>query len=117
MVIVQFRQDLLHYSFSVKHRLGTDPELLTITIYGSQLAVIQVDDLPMLTHKRFLLLLKIFRIHSSSCLFLLLCHVSGYIQVISKPKFRTKLAYLWNILAIFVPNMNFQKHIFVLVRI
>ena len=117
MVIVQFRQDLLHYGLSVKHSLGTYPELFTITVNGSQLTVIQVDDLSMLAHERFLLLLKIFRIHSHRCLFLLLCHVSSNIRVVSKPKFQTKLVYLWNILAIFVPNMNFQKHIFVLVRI
>ena len=117
MVIIKFRQDLLHYGFSVENGLCTYPELLTIKIYCSQLTVIQIDDLSMLTYKRLLLLLKIFWIHSRRCLFLLLCHVSSYIQVITKPKFRTKLAYLWNILVIFVPNMNFQKHIFVLVRI
>ena len=117
MVIVQFRQDLLHYGLSVKHSLGTYPELFTITVNGSQLTVIQVDDLSMLAHERFLLLLKIFRIHSHRCLFLLLCHDFINVQAVPRPKFRAKLAYLWNILVIFVPNMNFQKHIFVLVRI
>ena len=117
MVIVQFRQDLLHNGFSVKHRLGTYPELLAISVDRRQFTVIQINDLPMLSHKSFLLFLKIFRIDSRRCLFLLLCHVSSYIQVVSKPKFCTKLADLWNILAIFVPNMNFLKHIFVLVRI
>ena len=84
MVIIQFRQNLLHYGFPVQHSLCTYPELLTIKIYCSQLTVIQIDDLPMLSHKRLLLLLKIFRIHSRRCLFLLLCHVyrlySGYFK-------------------------------------
>ena len=113
MIIVKFRQDLLHYSFAEKHSLRTDTELVTILLNGSHLTIIQIDDLPMSAHKGFLLLLQIFGIYALRCLFLLLCHDSINVQAVPRPKFRAKLAYLWNILVIFVPNMNFSRYILV----
>ena len=64
MVVIQLRQDLLHDRLTVKDCLCPYPELLTITINGSHLTVIQIDNLPMLTHQSLLLLLQIFRIDS-----------------------------------------------------
>ena len=113
VIIVQLRQDLLHYGLSVQDCLGTDPELFAIQINGSHLTIIQIDNLPMSAHKGFLLLLQIFGIYALRCLFLLLCHDSINVQAVPRPKFRAKLAYLWNILVIFVPNMNFSRYILV----
>ena len=63
MIIVKFRQDLLHYSFAEKHSLRTDTELVTILLNGSHLTIIQIDDLPVPAHKSLFLLLQIFRIY------------------------------------------------------
>ena len=112
MIIVQLGEDLLHDRLPVQHCLCTHAELLTIAVYGSHLAIIQIDDLPMSAHKGFLLLLQIFGIYALRCLFLL-CHDSINVQAVPRPKFRAKLAYLWNILVIFVPNMNFSRYILV----
>ena len=62
MVIIQFRQDLLHNGFSEECCLGADAELFTICVDRSHLTVIQVDDLPVTTDKRRPLLLEIFGI-------------------------------------------------------
>ena len=113
VIIVQLGENLLHDRFSVQHCLCAYTELLTIAVYGSHLAIIQIDDLPMSAHKGFLLLLQIFGIYALRCLFLLLCHDSINVQAVPRPKFRAKLAYLWNILVIFVPNMNFSRYILV----
>ena len=94
MVIIQLRQDLLHYRLSVKHRLGADPELLTILPDGCDFAVIQVDDLPVLPDKRSLLLLEIFRIYTGRSLILLFSHfynISGWFILI---QIYAKLAFL-----------------------
>ena len=64
MIVIQFRKHLLHDSLAVEDRLGSHPKLLTITVYGSQFTIIQIDDLPMLSDKGFLLFLQIFRIDS-----------------------------------------------------
>lgn len=65
MVVIQFGKHLLHYRFTVKHRPCAYTESLAITVYGSDLTVIQIDDLSMPAHKRSLLFLQIFRIHMS----------------------------------------------------
>lgn len=64
MIIIQFRQNLFHDGFTEKHCFGAHSELLAIVVYGSHFAVIQVYDLPMTTHKGFLLLLQVFGIYS-----------------------------------------------------
>ena len=64
VIVVEFRQDLFHYSFAEEHSLGTDPEFLAITVDGRHFAVVQIYDLPVTTHKGFLLLLQVFRIDS-----------------------------------------------------
>lgn len=63
MIVIQFLQYLFHYRLPVKSGLCPYTELVAILINGSHLTVIQIDNLPMLTHQRFLLLLEIFRIH------------------------------------------------------
>lgn len=62
MIIIQLGQYLFHDCFTEKHRLGPYAELLAVLPDRRHLAVIQIDDLPMLTHKGLLLLLEIFRI-------------------------------------------------------
>lgn len=62
MIVIQFRQYLLHDRFTEERSLSADTELVTILSDGSHLAVIQVYDLPVSSHKRFLLFLKILRI-------------------------------------------------------
>ncbi len=64
MIIVKFRQNLLHYSFTEKYGLRTHTELVTILLNGSHLTVIQIDNLPMTTYQSLFLLLEIFRIDS-----------------------------------------------------
>ena len=46
MIIVKFRQDLLHYSFTEKYGLRTHTELVAVLLNGSHLTVIQIYDLP-----------------------------------------------------------------------
>ena len=64
MIIIQFRKNLLHYRLAEKNSLSTYPEFLTVLIYSSHLTVIQIDDLPMATHQRLLLLLEVLRIYA-----------------------------------------------------
>ena len=64
MIVLKFRKHLLHYGLAEKHWLGPHPELLALLGDGRHFAVIQIDDLPVSAHKRCLLLLQIFRIHS-----------------------------------------------------
>ena len=70
MIILKFRQDLLHDGFTEEHRLGSDPELVTILIYSSHLTVIQIDNLSMPTYQSSFLLLKILRIYMRMYFFL-----------------------------------------------
>ena len=70
MIVIKLREHLLHYGLPEKSCLGTYPELVTILIDGSHLAVIQIDDLSVATHQRLLLLLQVFRIDSCLILFL-----------------------------------------------
>ncbi len=74
MVIVKFRQNLFHYGFTEEHGLRTHTEFVAILSYGSHLAVIQIDDLPVPAHKSLLLLLHIFRINSRPDCFPFLSH-------------------------------------------
>ena len=64
MIVIKFRKDLFHDGFSEKDCLGSYTKPLTILPYGCHFAVIQIDDLPVATHKRLLLLLEIFRINA-----------------------------------------------------
>ena len=72
-IVIEFLQDLLHNGLSEHNGLDSDAELLTILVYGSHLAVIQVDNLTMAAQKRCLLFFEIFRIDSLVC-FLAWCH-------------------------------------------
>lgn len=74
MIVIQFREDLLHDGFAEKSGFCGDTELVTITADGSHLAVIQIYDLAVSSHQSFLLLLEIFRIDSRSGFFSFLCH-------------------------------------------
>ena len=69
MIVIQFRQYLLHDRFTEERSLSADTELVTILSDGSHLAVIQIYHLPVTADKSFLLLLKILRIYSR-CIFL-----------------------------------------------
>jgi len=71
MIVIQFLQNLLHYSFAEQHGLCPDTKLLTILSYGGHLAVIKIYDLSMAAHKRLLLLLEILRIDRCRHSFLL----------------------------------------------
>lgn len=73
MIIIKFRQYLLHYGFPEKNGLRTYPELIAIPLYCRQFTIIQIDNLPMATYKRRFLLLQIFRI-DARYVFLLLGH-------------------------------------------
>ena len=84
MIIVKFRQDLLHYSFAEKHSLRTDTELVTILLNGSHLTIIQIDNLPMLAYKRCLLFLEILRIYTGSRNLLLFSHFSSDLKIFAK---------------------------------
>ncbi len=74
MIVIKFRQYLLHYGLSKENRLGVDTKLVTVLLNGSHLTVIQVDDLPVLPHKSLLLLLYVFRINTRPAYFFLPCH-------------------------------------------
>ena len=106
MVVIQLRQDLLHDRLAVQNRLGTHPELLAIAVDGRHFAVVKVNYLPMSTHQSFLLLLQIFGIHSSGCLFLFLCHNKYALMAFQGHKIRCKVSILWNIIATFVVIMS-----------
>ena len=84
MIIVKFRQDLLHYSFAEKYGLRTHTELVTILLDGSHLTIIQIDDLPMLAYKRCLLLLEILRIYTGTRNLLLFSHFSSDLKILTK---------------------------------
>ena len=62
MVLIQFLQNLFHYGTTEKRTLCTYTKLLTILTDCSHLAVIQIDNLPVATHKRGFLLFQIFGI-------------------------------------------------------
>ena len=64
MRVVQLFQYLFHDGFTEQDSLCTYAELVTILSDCSHLTVIQIDNLPMLTHQSLLLLLQIFRIDS-----------------------------------------------------
>ena len=84
MIIVKFRQDLLHYSLTEKYGLRTHTELVTILLDGSHLTIIQIDDLPMLAYKRCLLFLEILRIYTGSRNLLLFSHFSSDLKILTK---------------------------------
>ena len=84
MIIVKFRQDLLHYSFAEKYGLRAHTKLVTILLNGSHLTVIQIDDLPMLAYKRCLLLLEILRIYTGTRNLLLFSHFSSDLKILTK---------------------------------
>lgn len=69
MIIIQLGQHFFHDSFTEKHRLGPYTELLTVLSDCRHLTVIQIDYLPVLTHKGLFLLLEIFRIDSCRLIF------------------------------------------------
>ncbi len=75
MIVVEFRQDLLHYGLAEKDSLGTYAELVTVLPDGGHLAVIQVDDLSVPAYKGLLLLLHVFRIHALTAYFLFSGHL------------------------------------------
>ena len=113
MIILKLGQDLLHYGLTEKNGLGTYPELLAILSDGSHLAVIQIDDLPMATHKRCLLLLKIFRI-DARYVFLLLCHcLPAWNKTGDFLFFGLKGKHFLNIICTFVTIMIIFGNIFV----
>ena len=64
MIVIKLREHLLHYGLPEKSCLCTYPELVTILTNGSHLAVIQIDHLPVTTHKGFLLLLQVLRVYA-----------------------------------------------------
>ena len=74
VIVVQLGKYLLHDGFAEKDCLGVHPELLTITVNGSHLAVIQIYHLAMLPHQSFLLFLQIFRIDIRMSDFPFSCH-------------------------------------------
>ena len=75
MIIIQFLQDLLHDSLTEEDSLCAHTKLFAILTYCCHLAIIQINNLPMATHKRLLLFLKIFGIYSHRLISLLsLCH-------------------------------------------
>ena len=78
MIIIQFLQYLLHYSLSEKNGLCTHTELVAVLFNCSHLTIIQVDNLPMLTYKRLLLLLEVLRIHPLCVIFLFLSQTVIY---------------------------------------
>ena len=94
MIVIQFLQDLLHNRFTEEDRLGTYTKLLAILAYRCHFAVIQIYYLSMATHKRLLLLLKIFGIDSRSLVSLFsLCHYLDCLTSVKREYFGAKLAF------------------------
>ena len=62
MVIIKFLKHLFHDGLTEEHRLCADAKLLAVLIYSLHFLVIQIDDLPVTTYQRRLLLLEIFGI-------------------------------------------------------
>ena len=75
MIVIQFRQNLLHYRLTEKHCLCTDTEFVTILSDSCHFAIIQIYDLSVLAYKGLLLLFQIFGIYCRSAIFPLLCHL------------------------------------------
>ena len=75
MIVVQFREHLLNDGLTEQGGFRIYTELVTISPYGSHLAVIEVDNLTMPAHKGCLLLFQIFRIHSRDLYFLFPSHL------------------------------------------
>ena len=73
MIIIQFRKYFLHNGFPEKNRFGSHPEFVTILSDCCHLTIIQINDLPVATHQRLLLLLQIFRI--DACIASFICHL------------------------------------------
>ena len=78
MIVIQFLEYLFHNRLSEQHSLRTHTELVAVLLNGSHLTVIQIDDLPVLTYQRLLLLLQVLGIHSRHISFLLLCQIFTY---------------------------------------
>ena len=74
MVIIQFGKYLFHDSFTEKNGPRTYPELLAILPDRRHLTVIQIDDLPVLAHKRLLLFPEIVRVYACGTVFLRFSH-------------------------------------------
>lgn len=110
MGVIQFGEYLFHDCLPVQYGLGADPEAFTIKVDGSHFAVIQINDLPVFSHKRFLLFLEVFRIDADRGFFLASSHGESSFLLL---KFRAKLAFYCNIIAIFVTDMRHFKNIFV----
>ena len=64
MVVIQFGQYLFHYRLTEQDGLSADTEPFAVLPDGSHFTVIQIDNLPVATHQRFLLLFEILRIDS-----------------------------------------------------
>ena len=73
MVLVQHGEHPLHYGLTEHCGLMLDLELLAVFVNGSQFPVIQIDDVPVRTPQRGLLLLQVFGIDISR-VFLLALH-------------------------------------------
>ena len=78
MVVIQFRQHFLHNGLTEKNRFGSHPESVAILSDCCHLTIIQIDDLPMATHQRLLLLLQVFRI--DACIVSFLCHLPNMLE-------------------------------------
>ena len=84
MIVIQFRQHLLHYRLSEKYRLRAYAELVTILLNGGHLTVIQIDNLSMFAYKSCLLLLEILRIYTYAAVFLLFSHADFDLKIFAK---------------------------------
>ena len=73
MIVIQLLENLFHDSLTEEDCLCAYAKLVAILLNGRHLAVIQVYNLTMTTHKRRLLLFKIFGIYPSGNL-LFSCH-------------------------------------------
>jgi len=63
MTVIQFFQYLFHDGFTEEDCLCAHTKLLAILIYCFHLLVIQINDLPVMAHKRCLLFLEIFGVN------------------------------------------------------
>jgi len=63
MVVFQLGDDLFHYGFAKKSRLGADLELVAICLDGSEFPVIEIKNRAVLAHQRSLLLLQKIRVN------------------------------------------------------
>ena len=64
MIVIQLGQHLLHYRLAEKDSLSAYTEPVAVLSDRSHFTVIQIDNLPVATHQRLLLLLQILRIYA-----------------------------------------------------